>query len=91
MYATRPTRFDIVSITSVLSNTDRDSQASGDATAEHRSQVTQWLTYWVLYALIDAFECVFDAIGIPFFDLFKLVFLVWLFAPNVNVRLQSVL
>eukprot|EP01024_Parvocaulis_polyphysoides_P003339 TRINITY_DN10916_c0_g1_i1.p2 TRINITY_DN10916_c0_g1~~TRINITY_DN10916_c0_g1_i1.p2 ORF type:complete len:168 (+),score=11.53 TRINITY_DN10916_c0_g1_i1:142-645(+) len=45
---------------------------------------TQWLTYWVVYAFIHAFEdlVIFVLEWVPFYYEFKLLFLVWLIIPQ---------
>lgn len=46
----------------------------------------QWLTYWVVYMTVEAFE-VFGAFAlnwIPFYYEQKLMFLIWLFAPQTR-------
>lgn len=45
---------------------------------------TEWLIYWVVYAAFLTLEHFIDAIiyWIPFFYPLKIVFLVWLFAPE---------
>jgi len=49
-----------------------------------QAERSQWFTYWVLYALVDSLEFIFDSIGIPLFDLFKTALLVWLWLPQTR-------
>jgi len=45
----------------------------------------QWLTYWVVFAIFTIFDIVgggFVIKLIPFYFIFKMIFLVWLFMPN---------
>jgi receptor expression-enhancing protein 5/6 len=45
-----------------------------------------WLTYWVVYAFFSVLETVSDFLFkyIPFYFLFKVVFLVWCFLPQTR-------
>ncbi|GMH87048.1 hypothetical protein TL16_g10733, partial [Triparma laevis f. inornata] len=45
---------------------------------------TQWLTYWVVFAIFSILEsaCGFIVSWIPFYFFIKLAFLVWLYHPN---------
>jgi receptor expression-enhancing protein 5/6 len=46
----------------------------------------QWLTYWIVFSLASVFDENFQFIleFIPFYHLFKLIFLISLFHPNYN-------
>ncbi|OII74625.1 TB2 DP1 HVA22 family integral membrane protein [Cryptosporidium ubiquitum] len=46
----------------------------------------QWLTYWVVYAIFNILEVFIDIIlfWMPFYYLFKLCFLFWLFLPQTT-------
>jgi len=52
---------------------------------EH-AQVGGWLTYWITYAALKLFESAFYRIleWVPFYHIFRLVFLFWLFLPSTN-------
>jgi receptor expression-enhancing protein 5/6 len=44
---------------------------------------TQWLTYWVVYAFLNVFESLINAVyWFPFYYTFKFVFLLWLALPT---------
>ncbi|KAH8739572.1 hypothetical protein FG386_001129 [Cryptosporidium ryanae] len=46
----------------------------------------QWLTYWVVYSIFSIVEVFIDIVlfWIPFYYLFKLCFLFWLFLPQTT-------
>ena len=54
--------------------------------AEDHQLLTQWLTYWVIYAFLLTIENFADTLTawIPFYYAFKLGFLAWLFMPSSN-------
>lgn len=44
---------------------------------------TQWLTYWVVYALLSVFESAVNAVyWFPFYYTFKFVFVLWMALPQ---------
>uniref|UniRef100_A0A915LEF5 Receptor expression-enhancing protein n=1 Tax=Meloidogyne javanica TaxID=6303 RepID=A0A915LEF5_MELJA len=45
---------------------------------------TQWLTYWVVFALLNIIEFFSDSIlyYFPFYYLLKCIFLLWLYMPS---------
>jgi len=47
---------------------------------------SQWLTYWIVYGFFTIVESATDLLlyWIPFYYLIKIVFLVWLMAPNTR-------
>ncbi|RDW70132.1 protein YOP1 [Coleophoma crateriformis] len=46
---------------------------------------TQWLTYWVVFAFLTVFESFVSAVyWFPFYYTFKFVFLLWLSLPMTN-------
>jgi receptor expression-enhancing protein 5/6 len=47
---------------------------------------TQWLTYWVIFAIFNLLESTlsFLVTWIPFYFLIKLAFLVWLYHPTTS-------
>lgn len=47
---------------------------------------TQWLTFWVVYAVCTIFDPVLNAVlyFIPFYYLFKLAFYIYLFHPKLR-------
>lgn len=47
---------------------------------------TQWLTYWVIYALFDLMEVFADILlfWFPFYHAFKLGFLIWCYLPSTQ-------
>jgi len=53
---------------------------------EEKEDDTQWLTYWVVYAVFNLLESFVDIVlfWFPFYFSFKLGFLVWLFLPNIR-------
>lgn len=53
---------------------------------EDKEDDTQWLTYWVVYAIFNIVETFSDVIlfWLPFYYSFKFGFLIWLFLPNVR-------
>lgn len=53
---------------------------------EQKDDDTQWLTYWVVYAVFNLIETFVGIIlfWFPFYYSFKFGFLIWLFLPNVR-------
>mmetsp|Transcript_18214 Transcript_18214/g.29610 ORF Transcript_18214/g.29610 Transcript_18214/m.29610 type:complete len:161 (+) Transcript_18214:57-539(+) len=53
---------------------------------EEKEDDTQWLTYWVIYAIFNLIETFVDMIlfWFPFYYSFKFGLLIWLFLPNVR-------
>ncbi|GBG26489.1 Receptor expression-enhancing protein 5 [Hondaea fermentalgiana] len=53
---------------------------------EQKDDDTQWLTYWVVYAVFNLVETFAGIIlfWFPFYYSFKFGFLIWLFLPNVR-------
>lgn len=51
-----------------------------------KSDDKQWLIYWVVYAIFNIVEAFIDIIlfWVPFYYLFKLFFLFWLFLPQTT-------
>ncbi|KAF1812024.1 membrane biogenesis protein Yop1 [Eremomyces bilateralis CBS 781.70] len=46
---------------------------------------TQWLTYWVVYALFSVFESAVSAVyWFPFYYTFKFVLILWMALPQTN-------
>jgi receptor expression-enhancing protein 5/6 len=54
--------------------------------SEEKEDDTQWLTYWVVYAVFNIIETFVDLIlfWFPFYYSIKFGFLIWLFLPNVR-------
>eukprot|EP00457_Paulinella_chromatophora_P010816 gb/GEZN01010932.1/.p1 GENE.gb/GEZN01010932.1/~~gb/GEZN01010932.1/.p1 ORF type:complete len:225 (-),score=36.99 gb/GEZN01010932.1/:399-1073(-) len=52
--------------------------------SDSKEDDTQWLTYWIVYGFFNTFESITDLLlaWIPFYYLLKIVFLVWLMAPQ---------
>jgi len=59
--------------------------AASKASATGQSE-SQWLTYWIVYGFFTLVESATDLLlyWIPFYYLLKIVFLVWLMAPNTK-------
>jgi len=46
---------------------------------------TQWLTYWVVYAFLNVFESLINAVyWFPFYYIFKFVLILWMALPVTN-------
>ncbi|KEF61702.1 protein yop1 [Exophiala aquamarina CBS 119918] len=46
---------------------------------------TQWLTYWVVYAFLNVFESLVNAVyWFPFYYIFKFVLILWMALPVTN-------
>jgi receptor expression-enhancing protein 5/6 len=54
--------------------------------SENKEDDTQWLTYWVIYAVFNIVETFVEVIlfWFPFYYSIKFGFLIWLFLPNVR-------
>jgi len=52
----------------------------------YRSEVTHWLTYWVVYSFLAILEVFSDTLQywIPFYYAFKLAFLLWAMLPQTR-------
>ena len=50
-------------------------------------ETTRWLSYWLMYAFINNMECIFWKFleKIQFYNLFKFIFLILCFIPQVNL------
>jgi receptor expression-enhancing protein 5/6 len=46
---------------------------------------TQWLTYWVVYAFLNVFESLINAVyWFPFYYIFKFILILWMALPATN-------
>eukprot|EP00924_Labyrinthula_sp_SR-Ha-C_P007210 snap_masked-scaffold_8-processed-gene-12.39-mRNA-1 protein AED:0.39 eAED:0.39 QI:0/-1/0/1/-1/1/1/0/167 len=54
--------------------------------SKRKDDDTQWLTYWVVYALFTVVEAFVDVLlfWFPFYYSFKFGFLIWLFLPSTQ-------
>lgn len=50
-----------------------------------KSDDTQWLTYWVVYAFLTVFESAVSAVyWFPFYYTFKFILVLWMALPQTN-------
>jgi receptor expression-enhancing protein 5/6 len=54
--------------------------------SENKEDDTQWLTYWIVFALFTLFDQFsgFVLRFVPFYFFFKILFLIWCFMPNTR-------
>ena len=58
--------------------------------SNNKDDDTQWLTYWVIYALVSVIESVgIITAFIPYYSIIKVVGLVLCFLPQVQVRYRE--
>ena len=76
MYASFKVRCDLFSVLLVIS-------AQQAIESHEKTDDKQWLTYWLIFSLFQVFEGIAAWLleYIPFYFLFKVLFLVWSFHP----------
>ena len=48
--------------------------------------ITQWLTYWVVFSFLNIFESLFSIVVglIPFYNFFKVALVIWMWHPKFH-------